>query len=54
MHDLVVRGGTTADGTGATAYTADVAVDGDLDAVYEMVTHPDSVIGGSDAARTAA
>src|SRR5688572_19841129 len=28
-HDLVIRGGTVVDGTGATARTADVAIDGD-------------------------
>ena len=28
MHDLVVRGGTVADGTGAPRRTADVAIDG--------------------------
>ncbi len=29
MHDLVIRGGTVVDGSGAAARTADVAVDGD-------------------------
>jgi N-acyl-D-aspartate/D-glutamate deacylase len=29
MHDLVIRGGTVVDGTGAAARVADVAVDGD-------------------------
>ncbi len=28
MHELVIRGGTVVDGTGAAAVTADVAVDG--------------------------
>src|SRR5690606_14311922 len=28
MHDLVIRGGTVVDGTGAAAITADVAVEG--------------------------
>jgi N-acyl-D-aspartate/D-glutamate deacylase len=30
MHDLVIRGGTVADGTGAPARTADVAIDGGI------------------------
>ena len=29
MHDLVIRGGTIVDGTGATAFTGDIAIDGD-------------------------
>ena len=29
MHDLVIRGGTVVDGTGAEKRTADVAIDGD-------------------------
>ncbi len=28
MHDTVIRGGTIVDGTGAAAYTGDVALDG--------------------------
>jgi hypothetical protein len=47
VHDLVVRGVTTSDGTGSTAYTADVAVDGDLDAVYEMVKKLCDLPGGA-------
>ena len=30
MHDLVIKGGTVIDGTGASAMTADVAVDGSV------------------------
>ena len=30
MHDLVIRGGTVVDGTGAARYVADVAIDGGL------------------------
>ncbi len=30
MHDLVIRGGTVVDGTGAPAHAADVAIDGGL------------------------
>src|SRR5665213_3519641 len=29
MHDIVIRGGTIADGTGAETFTGDVAIDGD-------------------------
>ena len=30
MHDLVIRGATVVDGTGAAAFTGDIAIDGDL------------------------
>jgi N-acyl-D-amino-acid deacylase len=29
MHDIVIRGGTIVDGTGAAAFTGDVAIDGE-------------------------
>ncbi len=29
MHDIVIRGGTIVDGTGANSLTGDVAIDGD-------------------------
>ena len=29
MHDTVIRGGTIVDGTGAKAFTGDIAIDGD-------------------------
>ncbi len=40
MHDLVVRGGTVVDGTGAAAVPADVAVDGDRISAVGMVAEP--------------
>src|SRR4051812_33651856 len=38
MHDLVVRGGTVVDGTGAPPFVADVAIDGDRITVVGAVT----------------
>ncbi len=38
MHDLVIRGGTVVDGTGAPAVTADVAIDGDRITTVGTVT----------------
>ena len=29
MHDIVIRGGTIVDGTGAAAFSGDVAIDGE-------------------------
>lgn len=40
MHDLVIRGGTVVDGTGAPARTADVAVDGATITAVGRVTAP--------------
>ena len=45
MHELVIRGGTVVDGTGAAGRTADVAVDG---GIITEVGH----LGGGAAART--
>jgi hypothetical protein len=39
MHDIVIRGGTILDGTGANAFTGDVAVDGSrMDSSKQPVT----------------
>ena len=43
MHDLVIRGGTVVDGSGAPARTADVAIDGGL-----IVAIGDDVGAGRD------
>ena len=39
MHDLLIKGGTVIDGTGASAYTADVAiVDGKISEVGRITS----------------
>ncbi len=38
MHDLVIRGGTVVDGTGAPPFVADVAIDGDRIAIVGTVS----------------
>ena len=39
MYDLVIRGGTVVDGTGAAGYTADIAIAGDtIAAIGEIPT----------------
>jgi N-acyl-D-amino-acid deacylase len=43
MHDLVVRGATVIDGTGAAGFAADVAVDGDRIAAVGAVTDAGTV-----------
>ena len=40
MHDLVIRGGTIVDGTGATARSGDVAVDGGVIAAVGEAAGP--------------
>ncbi len=40
MHDLVIRGGTVVDGTGAAAFTADVAIDRGRITAVGTVTEP--------------
>ncbi len=40
QHDLVVRGGTVVDGTGTSARTADIAIDGDRISVVGRVEGP--------------
>ncbi|MCY3596023.1 MAG: amidohydrolase family protein, partial [Rhodospirillales bacterium] len=40
MHDLLIRGGTVVDGTGAKARTADVAVQGDIVTAVGSVDGP--------------
>jgi N-acyl-D-amino-acid deacylase len=37
MHDLVIRGGTVVDGTGAAPFKADVAIDGGLVSIVGTV-----------------
>ncbi|PZN92615.1 MAG: amidohydrolase [Alphaproteobacteria bacterium] len=38
MHDMVIRGGTIVDGTGAPAFTGDIAIDGGLISAVGTVT----------------
>ena len=40
MHDLIIRGGTIYDGTGAPAYTGDIAIDGDTIVAVGKVSGP--------------
>lgn len=40
MHDLVIRGGTIVDGTGAQPFTGDVAIDGGRIVAVGKVTTP--------------
>jgi N-acyl-D-aspartate/D-glutamate deacylase len=42
MHDVVIRGGTVVDGTGAPARVADVAIDGDRITTVGEITDPGS------------
>jgi N-acyl-D-amino-acid deacylase len=37
MHDLVIRGGTVVDGSGAAPFKADVAIDGGLVSIVGTV-----------------
>src|ERR1700737_2371177 len=47
MHDLVIRGGSVVDGTGAAPFAADVAIDGERITTIGVV--PDSGRGEIDA-----